>query len=355
MRALTGIWLTTCLLALLPAASGSEKGKLKVFVLAGQSNMEGKAKLELLEHQIRAPETRERFAHLHRKGEWVERSDVFISFLNRRGKLTVGFGSPNCIGPELEFGNVVGDHFKEPVLIIKAAWGGKSLGRDFRPPSSGLPSKEKLEAILAKTNEENRKRKRPEVTMDDIRSSYGHYYRLMLEEVRSNLDQLPKRFPELKGWEPEIAGFVWFQGWNDMFDPDFVSGYGQHLAHLIQDVRRDLGAPTLPVVIGQMGQNGFQPAEGNMAIIQQAQARVASVPELGGNVRVVATDAFWDPAADALIANWQDHVEEWKKVGSDRGYHYLGSAITFSEIGRAFGESMLELHGVPASGHGQRR
>ena len=29
------------------------------------------------------------------------------------------------------------DHFKEKVLLIKTAWGGKSLYKDFRPPSAG--------------------------------------------------------------------------------------------------------------------------------------------------------------------------------------------------------------------------
>jgi alpha-galactosidase len=32
---------------------------------------------------------------------------------------------------------VVGDHFDEPVLLVKVAWGGKSLAVDFRPPSAG--------------------------------------------------------------------------------------------------------------------------------------------------------------------------------------------------------------------------
>jgi len=33
--------------------------KVKVFILAGQSNMEGKAKVELLEYQINQPEPRD--------------------------------------------------------------------------------------------------------------------------------------------------------------------------------------------------------------------------------------------------------------------------------------------------------
>lgn len=317
--------------------------KVKVFILAGQSNMEGKAKMELLEYQVAQPETRDFFKHLKKDGKWVVRDDVWINFLNRRGKLTVGFGSPNRIGPELEFGNTVGNHFEEQVLIIKTAWGGKSLGRDFRPPSSGLPSEEKLKQIVQQTNERNKKRNRPEITLDDVRDMYGKYYLEMMKEINTTLQGLETFFPEYKGQGYEIAGFVWFQGWNDMFDQDFLENYGKHMANFIRDVRKDLKTPNLPFVIGQMGQNGPDGASDKMQTIKDAQASMEAIPEFKGNVKVVKTDIFWDRKAAALVKNWREHIDEWKKVGSDFGYHYLGSAITFSKIGKAFGEATLEL------------
>ncbi len=317
--------------------------KVKVFILAGQSNMEGKAKLSLLEYQIEQPETRDFFKHLKKDGKWVVRDDVWINFLDRRGNLTVGFGSRNCIGPELEFGNTVGDHCKEQVLIIKTAWGGRSIGRDFRPPSSGLPSEEKLNQILKQTNERNKKRKRPTVTLEDIKETYGRSYREMMQEINTTIKELKTRFPDYKGQGYEFAGFVWFQGWNDMFDKDFLADYGKHMANFIRDVRKDLNAPNLPFVIGQMGQGGVDDTSGNKQIIKDHQASMEKIPEFKGNVKVVRTDVFWDKKAAELVKNWRDHVEEWNKVGSDYGYHYLGSAITFSKIGRAFGQAMLEL------------
>jgi hypothetical protein len=104
------ISLATAMLAAtqLPAA---ETDVVRVFVLAGQSNMEGKAPNELLEHQARDPKTRELFAHLRKDDQWIVRDDVFVKFLDRHGGLTIGFGSPNRTGPELEFGTVVGNHF----------------------------------------------------------------------------------------------------------------------------------------------------------------------------------------------------------------------------------------------------
>src|SRR5688572_691575 len=163
---------------------------VKVFILAGQSNMEGKAKIELLEYQSKQPATAALFQHLHQDGKWIERDDVWIKFLDRKGKLTVGFGSPKCIGPELQFGHHVGDHYTEQVLIIKTAWGGRSLYRDFRPPSAGLPPADVLETMLA-----NQKKRRPEATMEEVKAAFGASYRAMLDEVRSTLGDPKVHFP----------------------------------------------------------------------------------------------------------------------------------------------------------------
>ena len=106
------------------AACAEDAGTVKVFVLAGQSNMEGKAPNELFEHQAADPKTSKLFAHLRQDNQWIVRDDVFIKFLDRHGGLTIGYGSPDRTGVELEFGTVLGNHFDEPVLLIKAAWGG---------------------------------------------------------------------------------------------------------------------------------------------------------------------------------------------------------------------------------------
>lgn len=325
------------------AAEPAKTGKVQVFILAGQSNMEGKAKMELLDYQIKAPDTKEFFKHLHTDGKYVVRDDVWIKFLERHGKHTVGFGSPGCIGPELEFGNTVGNALNDQVLIIKTAWGGKSLGRDFRSPSAGFPSDAYLQKKLEEANANAKKKPgQPEVTMQEMKSQYGKFYREMLTEIQSTLKDLPTLFPDYKGQGYEIAGFAWFQGWNDLFDAEFHDNYAANMAHLIRDVRKDLNAPKMPVVIGQMGQDGPD-AKGTIVQIKAAQASIETMPEFAGNVKVVKTDVFWDLKAAALVGKWRENLEEWKKTGSDYGYHYLGSAITFSKIGRGLGEAMLEL------------
>jgi hypothetical protein len=342
--ALAGV-LALALYVSVATASAAAKGPVKVFILSGQSNMEGKGKVSLLEYQAAQPETREMFKHLRKDGQWVVRDDVWIKFLDRKGKLTVGFGSPERIGPELEFGHVVGNRYDEQVLLIKTAWGGKSLYRDFRPPSSGLPAAEVLEEILEK-QKKKQKKNQPAPTMEDVKASFGAYYRKMLDEISDTLDNLGERFPDYKGQGYEIAGFVWFQGWNDMVNADYVAAYAENMANFIRDVRKDLKAPNLPFVIGQLGVGGEHEEKPNekKRAFKEAQAAPAQLPEFKGNVAVVKTDALWDMEADALYKKgWKENLEQWQKLGSDRPYHYLGSVKAFTRIGGAFGDAILEL------------
>jgi alpha-galactosidase len=331
------------------AIGGAEPpAPVRVFLLAGQSNMEGKAKMSLVEYQATHEPTQALFAHWRKDGRWLERDDVWIKFLDRRGTLTVGYGSPNCIGPELECGAVLGDRYEQPVLLIKTAWGGRSLYRDFRPPSAGLPPPAVLDKLLAEARsraEAKPNAAAPPPTMDDVRQSFGTAYREMLDEVRQTLARLQEHFPEYAGQGYELSGMVWLQGWNDMIQPDYTAEYTDNLAHFIRDVRRDLQAPQLPFVIGQMGVDGLRP-NASVQRFKDAQARVLELPEFQKNVALVKTDAFWDTEAEAVFKKgWREHLEEWNTVGSDYGYHYYGSAKTMLRMGRAFAEALLELRG----------
>jgi hypothetical protein len=327
------------LLSLALAALPADPPKpVQVYILAGQSNMEGKAKLSLLDYQAGQPATADLFKHLRKGDEWLQRDDVWIKFLDRKGNLTVGYGSPKCIGPELEFGTVVGNHHAEQVLLIKTAWGGRSLYRDFRSPSAGFPPDAVLEKLLA-----DLKKKQPDATLADVKKPFGASYRDMLQEVAATLSDIKKHFPAYQGQGYELAGFVWFQGWNDMIDATATAEYTTNLAHFIRDVRKDLRSPKLPFVVGQMGVDGATPSAG-VAKFKEAQAAVLEVAEFKGNVGLVKTDAFWDTDAAAVFKKgWRENVEEWNKVGSDYPYHYLGSAKTMLRIGGGFGEEMLRL------------
>ena len=322
-----------------PATGGTVR-PVKVFILAGDSSMAGTAKIALLKYQANQAETKKQFQHLIHDGEWIVREDVWIKNLEQKGILTVGFGhSPDRFGPELEFGNFVGDHFGEQVLLIKTCWWAMSLGRDFRSPSSGLPPQEILEDQLRELQ-----KKTANATLADVEQSYGAAYRRMLREVRLTLANLGEHFPNYQGQGFQIAGFVWFQGWADMAYTSYNHAYAEQLAHFVRDVRRDLKAPNLPFVIGQMGVHGDSDLGTNDSNFRASQAAVAQLPEFRGNVKLVATAPFWDTAAYAVYKKgWKAHLQEWDTVGSDLPYHYLGSAKTFCKIGKAFGEAMIEL------------
>jgi len=164
----------------------------------------------------------------------------------------------------------------------------------------------------------------------------------MMAEVKDVMENCETLFPGLKGKKLQFAGFVWFQGWNDMYGGAELE-YASNLKHLINDVRKDLGVPNLPVVIDVMGQNQSQPAQGAMLAVQQAQLSMENVPEFKGNVKAIRTDVLVDKAAEELYPKWRDNFEQWEKTGSDFGYHYMGSAIWFNRIGKASGEAMIEL------------
>lgn len=290
------------------SANGDNNLPIKVFILAGQSNMEGHGFIPAdpkrnggkgsLETVVRDPATSGRFAHLvGNDGNWVVRDDVHIHYLDRKGKLTAGFGvQEDRIGPELGFGTVIGDAVEEPVLLIKLAWGGKSLARDFRPPSSG--------------------------------GETGPYYKEIVERTRAILKDLKSQFPELGGRGYELAGFGWHQGWNDRIDQAFNDEYEKNMANFIRDIRKDLGKPNLPFVIAETGMSGPEERHPRALSLMKAQAAVAEYPEFQENVAFVGTKAFWRDKEDSPTG---------------QAYHWNTNAETYYLIGEAMGQAMIRL------------
>lgn len=384
-------------------AASTSSDKVKVFILAGQSNMEGRGFPEPLTWQVGQKQYRDRYTHFIKDGDfngflkkvaetrdpndrrkpptylWSERHDVWINYLGKHGPLTVGYGAPReGFGPEFNFGHVVGNHFDEQVLIIKTSWGGRALARGFLPPSSMLSDEEyaklaaaqnaeneawnktepaKIEAYNKRVTEENRTAKkkkrlrefkpRPIVTTDEYKGQFGKDYRNMVTEVHGCLADIGTRFPGYKGQGYELEGFVWFQGWNDQYQDRWLT-YEKNMAGFIRDVRKEFAAPDMKFVIGQMGHDGMkQDTEGSPRdYIKKAQAAVPEYPEFKGNVLCVKTDQYWDLEAHAIFTGpggWSADVDKWRQFGNDFPYHYYGSPWCFAQIGTGFGEGMLEL------------
>ncbi|MDA8973873.1 hypothetical protein N9F56_02955, partial [Akkermansiaceae bacterium] len=134
--------------------------KLKVYILAGQSNMQGHCTTSVIENRLKDPKLKVGFEKYHQGGSFVKRNDVFINHIEKEmhGPMSVGYGASNeKIGPELSFGWTIGDKLDEDVLIIKAAWGGKSLFRDFLPPSGRKPD----DAFIQALEDKAKKKKKP--------------------------------------------------------------------------------------------------------------------------------------------------------------------------------------------------
>lgn len=384
-------------------ASTSTK-PVKVFILAGQSNMEGRGFPEPLTWQVSQKEYRERYTHFIQNGDydaflkkvaetkdpknrrkmptylWSVRKDVWINYLGKRGNLTVGYGAPKeGFGPEFNFGHVVGNQFDEQVLIIKTSWGGRALAKGFLSPSSMASDEEyarmtkelnekneawnkaeparieKHNARVAEQNQTAEKKKRLRtfkprkmLTATEFKAQYGADYRNMVKEVHECLAEIGSRFPGYRNQGYEISGFVWFQGWNDQYN-DYWLSYEKNLANFIRDVREEFDAPNLPFVVGQMGNGGTVEKlkeDSPRSIIKKAQAAVASYPEFKGNVLCVATDQYWDMEAHAIYTGpggWAKDVDKWRQFGNDRAYHYYGSPWFFAQAGTGFGQAMLEL------------
>jgi hypothetical protein len=281
---------------------------IRVFILAGQSNMEGHGFVKAdpkrnegkgsLEYVAKDAKTAEKFKHLLAKdGNWAVRDDVWIHYLERKGKLTAGFGvKEDRIGPELGFGKIIGDHYEEPVLLVKLAWGGKSLGKDFRPPSSG--------------------------------GEVGPYYKEIVQRTKAVLGDLKKEFPNFADRKHEITGFGWHQGWNDRVNQAFNDEYEKNMANFIRDIRKDLGVKDLPFVIAETGMTGPEEKHPRALSLMKAQAAVPEYPEFKGNVAFVGTKNFW---------------REKDQSPSNQGYHWNTNAETYYLIGEAMGEAMKKL------------
>ena len=372
-------------------ASQAVARPLKVYILAGQSNMQGHVNVSTFDSMADDSKTAPILKEM-RNADGTPRvcEKVWISSIGcagddtteQKGKVTAGFGaSTKEIGPEFTFGIYMEKQIKEPILIIKTSWGGRNLHTDFRPPGAGPYVWSDFELAQFKRRGDDLEKSKA----DKIKAT-GIYYRLMIEHVRKVLGDVKRVVPE---YDPsqgyEIDGFVWFQGFNDLVSdwtydkgnkPGGYDLYGQLLTHFIRDVRKDLSVPKMPFVIAVMGIGGVKEDNkpGRQMYFRQAQAAPASLPEFKGNVMTVHTAPYWDddleamqtrmdgywPNVDKRVAaekntSWENKMKvmaenytplEWKRLqgASNGGYHYLGAARIMAPIGKAFAEAMAKLH-----------
>ncbi len=337
--------------------SGADRKPVKVFLLSGQSNMTGRGMLgwsdvpladqkHTLFHFVHKPGNGEKYAYL-RNGTnttaegWAIRDDVFITIgdwphpldektgkqvINRRhGGLSPHYGGRKNgkFGPELAIGHLLGEHYEEPVVLVKVSFGGNSLSKHFRPPSSG--------------------------------GELGDKYPKVVKAMREALAHLPEIVPGYKKRQGyELVGFFWNQGLSDM-NTNACLEYEENLANLIKDLRRDLNAPDMKAVIAITGNWGWDMADlkadlasqrernpklpegrekdmiDSLAKVQQAQEAVSRRPEFQGNVATAETRDFWRSRA------------EFGGHGTET--HWCANGESYWLIGESMGLSMIRLIG----------
>ena len=294
---------------------------VRVVLIGGQSNAVGYADSDrnLDGDMESATGSGTDFTHWARngQGEWPELADVYV--YNHKsntgtedfpveadpqtGNLTIGFGQ--CVqryqvppnqrsGIELEIGKILGDDGSGPVLILKAAFGGKDLRDDFKPPS---------------------------LWADGYTPSFGDdgfYYAEMIRGWRAGLDSYVSYFPALAGRTYEINSFVWFQGYSDALKYDPEDYYANHLHTLITDVRNEFGTE-MRAVIGETGNFVDQP---NQAIISATQQQAADN----------TSDTYYVSTAQFLTVS-----------GPQPSYrlHWYHNANAYLKIGRALGQMIV--------------
>jgi len=247
------------------------------------------------------------------KGNWTVRNDVYfyeaeLSFSG--GWLTVPpRPGKTTIGPEVQFGHIMGYAHDEQVLVIKTSNGNRSLGFDYRPPSSG--------------------RTQPDNEWE------GKSYRLMIEGVHKTLGDIKDIMPGYEGQGYQIAGFVWWQGHKDSGTPENIADYEKNLTNLINDVRAEFKAPEMPAVVATVGFGGYDMADKFLQILkaQMAVGDPKKHPEFAGTVASVDTRDFWREVDESPMS--QD-------------YHYNRNAETYMLVGDALGRAMVRLQGGKA-------
>jgi len=193
---------------LLPGDETGDAQTLRVFIFAGQSNMVGSdSKVKDVKRfppftGLENPQPQVKFSYsIGRENKMTSDGWVDLQPVN------------NVVGPELSFARRVSGKIAAPIAIIKCAAGGTHLGGDWNPD----------EPIGFKM------------------------YPLALELIRSSLAELDKQ-----GITYRIEGFMWHQGENDMFNPDYMPNYGKNLENFLASWRRDLQTPELKFYIGEL-------------------------------------------------------------------------------------------------------
>jgi len=194
--------------------------RLKVFVLAGQSNMEGRADGDLL-----SPRDRARLAAVQDRVQLAFNNQPACALDVVRPAKEIGeiYQVEHILGPELFFGIALAEAWPdERILLIKYTAGATSLHGAWHPDWSV----DKAAAM----GEENGPR---------LYEGMMGYVERVLAGYGTDAYQL--------------CAMLWVQGETDSGKEPASSQYGENLRSLVARVRQDLRSESLPFLLFQVG------------------------------------------------------------------------------------------------------
>ncbi len=261
--------------------------KLRVFLLGGQSNADGRAN----------PSGQPTYSDV----------DFYSDTESRSGTLTElypGASETSGFGPELGFGrritDILGCDSTTRVAIIKYANGGTSLYSDWRAGG------------------------------DSTISNDGPEYVAFQQAVTDGLAALSAKYTSAV---INIEGMLWMQGESDSLIPEESTNYYRNLTNFIFDVRATYGI-RLPFVIGRLSTNQSGSAASLIQNIRNAQNSAAAESTLNG---LVYTDSF--PLQDEWHFNPSGQISLGKAFAAQMGYIlWVTSQLSSTDIDTGKGE-----------------
>jgi len=318
----------------LPRPDGKEADMSKpvqVYILMGQSNMLCMGKVAGEKGSLEnAVKVEKKYPYLvDDAGNWTVRKDV-------RNVRVMGSGvgpmkeyqnewmtiTGKGIGVEIGIGHYIGQVTEAPVLILKSAIGNRSLGWDLLPPGSEPYEYEGKTVPGYRGTPDN-----PKGTGGTPPTGWyaGIQYDGDVANAKKVLSELGKYYPGATKYE--VAGFCFWQGDKDRYNPVHAAQYEKNLVQFIKALRKDFNAPNAKFVCATLGQTKKGAAgNANEKLILDAQLAVgdpAKHPEFKGTVATVYTNPL--------------------SMGGASNGHYGGNAETYMNVGQAMGKAMAEL------------
>jgi hypothetical protein len=253
-------------------ATGQQDDKvLRLFVFAGQSNMEGAdAKAADIGNYpgfegVEKPQSAVRYWYMLGRPEPKHNSGTWVALApDHHGRF----------GPELTFARTISKSIKAPIAIIKSAWGGTTLAKDWDPDA---PSEKKL---FSRTLQ-------------------------LIQKARADLTR--------RGIKHRLEAFVWHQGENDMLNRDLMKGYGKRLQEFLARWRKELKAPQLKWLIGEISGKGIWGLDHrrNMQTVRKQQRDVTTADPLA-----------WFVATSHLAFEVMGHGQPHYHFGTEGQLHH---------------------------------